>query len=413
MDDIIDQLRKELRYISVKSLEFYKFTAGPPTGSPVEVQILGKYFDELKELAELLKEELAKMPGVFDIRDNFTPGKKEMKIIVDEDKASLLGLDIHQIAFAVRNAFEGRVATVFREADEEIDVIVKFREDARQSLSDIENMKIVNRAGQLIPFREVASIKIEQGYSTIHRYERDRSITISADVDEKVNSAVVINQELQRIFPDISRSYAGYKLHLGGQFEEFKTAFSSLFQLFAIGVLLIYLILATQFRSFFQPFIIMFTIPFAFIGAMIGLFIIQSHFSITTLFAIVALAGVAVNDAIVLISFVNNSRAKGDSRWKSLILAGRTRLRPVILTSITTIFGLLPMAIGISGKSEVWAPMASTIIWGLAFATVMTLFAIPSLYAIMDDIKKKILREKFMTPEGKLVRPRREKEELD
>ena len=252
MDDIIAQLRKELRYISAKSLEFYKFTAGPPTGSPVEVQILGKYLDELKELAERLKEELAKMPGVFDIRDNFTPGKKEMKIIVDEDKASLLGLDIHQIAFAVRNAFEGSVATVFREADEEIDVIVKFREEARQGISDIENMKIVNRAGQLIPFREVASIKIEQGYSTIHRYERDRSITISADVDEKVNSAVEINQELQRIFPNISRAYAGYKLHLGGQFEEFKTAFSSLFQLFAVGVLLIYLILATQFRSFFN-----------------------------------------------------------------------------------------------------------------------------------------------------------------
>lgn len=413
MDDIIAQLRKELAHISVKSIEYYKFTGGPPTGSPVEVQILGKYLDELKELAERLKVELAKMPGVFDIRDNFSPGKKEMKIIVDEDKASLLDLDIHQIAFAVRNAFEGTVATVFREADEEIDVIVKFQKESRQSLADIENMKIVNRAGQLIPFREVASIKVESGYSKIYRYERDRSITISADVDEEVNSVVNVNQELQQIFPEISRDYAGYRLHLGGQFEEFKTAFSSLLQLFAIGILIIYLILATQFKSFFQPFIIMFTIPFAFIGAMIGLFIIQSHFNITTLFAIVALAGVAVNDAIVLISFINNSRARGVSRWESLILAGKTRLRPVLLTSITTIFGLLPMAIGISGKSEVWAPMASTIVWGLAFATVMTLFAIPSLYAIMDDIKRLILRGRFMTADGKLIQPHKYEKELE
>jgi multidrug efflux pump subunit AcrB len=412
MDEIIDQFRDELKYISLKSLEFYQFTAGPPTGSPVEVQILGKYLDELKILADRLKNELAKMPGVFDIRDNFNPGKKEIKIIVDEDKASLFELDIHQIAFAVRNAFEGAVSTVFRDADEEIDVIVKFKEEARQGLSDIENMKIVNRTGQLIPFREVASIKIERGYSNIHRYERDRSITVSADVDEKVNSVVAINQEIQQLFPEISKDFAGYKLHLGGQFEEFKTAFSSIFQLFAVGILLIYLILATQFRSFFQPFIIMFTIPFAFIGAMIGLFIIQSHFSVTTLFAIVALAGVAVNDAIVMISFINNSRERGDSRWKSLILSGRTRLRPVLLTSITTIFGLLPMAIGISGKSDVWAPMASTIVWGLAFATVMTLFAIPSLYAIMDDMKRIILRNRFMTPDGKLVKKVRQDEEL-
>jgi len=176
-------------------------------------------------------------------------------------------------------------------------------------------------------------------------------------------------------------------MYFGGEFEEFQEAFSGIFRLFLIGIGLIYVILGTQFRSFIQPVIIMTAIPFAFIGAMLGLFFSGNPFSITTLFGFVALAGLVVNNSIVMVSFINDARRNGMSQRDSIIQAGTIRLRPIIMTSLTTIFGLLPMALGLGGKSEVWAPLANTIVWGLTVSTFLTLLIIPAVYElIVDDI---------------------------
>lgn len=390
-DEIIAELRGKIKSISgISKLELSKVSHGPPTGKAVEVKVKGKYLDELQEVAELVKAELRGMEGVTDVNDDFELGKKEIRIHVDKDKAALLGLDVFQIAGTVRTAFEGTKATVFREGDEEVDVVLKFRGDEREKLSDIERMRIASRSGAMIPFGSVAKVSIERGYSEIKRFEGDRAITVSADIDEEVTSMAEVNRELVERFKDVEERYPGYRLDFRGEMLEFKEAFSSLGRLFVVGILLMYMILGTQFKSWVQPLIIMFTLPFAFIGAMIGLLIGRDPFSITTLFGIVALAGVVVNDSIVLIDFINKARARGVAKWKAIISGGRLRLRPILLTTVTTIFGLLPMALGLGGKSETWAPLANTIAWGLAAATFLTLFVIPCLYAIVDDVGRKL-----------------------
>ena len=394
--EIIDELRGKVKSITgISRLELSELAGGPPTGKPVEVKVKGKYLDELQEVAELVKAELGMMEGVTDINDDFSMGKKEIRIHVDEDKAALLGLDVFQIAGTVRAAFEGSKATVFRDGDEEVDVVVKFRGDEREKLSDIERMRIPSLTGGMVPFRNVAKVSVQRGYSEIARFQGDRAISVSADIDKSVTSMVEVNRALAERFRDIQQRYPGYRLDFRGEFEEFKEAFSSLGRLFVIGIILIYLILGTQFKSWAQPLVIMFTVPFAFIGAMIGLLINRDPFSIVTLFGIVALAGVVVNDSIVLVDFINKARTRGMPKWRAIITGGRLRLRPILLTSITTIFGLLPMATGLGGKSATWAPLANTIVWGLAASTFLTLFVIPSLYTIVDDIARKFHMGRF------------------
>jgi multidrug efflux pump subunit AcrB len=248
--------------------------------------------------------------------------------------------------------------------------------------------------GALIPLREVAHMELTRGYSTIHRFEVERAITVSAEVDKSINKPVAVNRILEKEFKDITQSYPGYHLDFRGQFMEFNEAFASLGRLLVLGVFIIYMLLGTQFKSFIQPLIILFAIPFAFIGSMIGLIVIGYPFGILTLYGMVALAGIVVNDSIVLIDFINVRRRAGVGKWRAIIEGARLRLRPIVLTTITTVFGLLPMAIGLGGQSETWMPLANTIVWGLSMSTVLTLFITPALYAIIDDLTPKRFKEK-------------------
>jgi len=302
------------------------------------------------------------------------------------------------VAGIVRTAVYGATATVYRDGDEEVDVLVKLKGASDMAIEDFEAMKIPTPMGTRIPLREVAHLGLTRGYANIHRFEGERAITVSAEVDESINQAVAVNRILEDRFRDISQRYPGYRLDFRGQFAEFKEAFSSLGRLFILGVFIMYMLLGAQFKSFTQPLIILFTVPFSFIGAMLGLIINGSPFGIITLFGMVALAGIVVNDSIVLVDFINMRRRAGVSKWRAIIEGGRLRMRPILLTTITTIVGLLPMAIGLGGQSEMWMPLANTIVWGLAMATLLTLFIIPALYAIVDDLTPKRLRIKKDEP---------------
>ncbi|MFQ5707951.1 MAG: efflux RND transporter permease subunit [bacterium] len=404
IDEIIADLRKKINSVAgIKSLEFKIIKNGPPTGAPIEVRVRGKYLDELQQVVELVKKELRSMPGVFDVKDDFVPGKRELQILVDEEKAALVGLNVSQIATTVHYAFDGGVATVVHDGEDEIDVVVKYQESSRQNIADLENMKIVTPFGKLVTLKDVARLNIKQGYSTIKHDDLKRSITVKADVDNSKTSAFKVNQKLVRRFADISKRYPGYDLVFRGQFEEFKDAFGQLGQLFAVGLMLMYVILAGQFKSFFQPLIIFMAILFAFWGATVGLLFIGSPFNINNMYGLVALAGVAVNDALVFISFINEARNRGVRRWRSILLGGKLRLRPILLTTITTVFGLLPMAIGIGGKSDIWSPLANVMVWGLSVATVLTLFLVPCLYAILGDIKRLTMGARFIDEKGRIL----------
>jgi multidrug efflux pump subunit AcrB len=414
IDEILTDLRKQIKTIAgIKSLDFKIFEQGPPTGAPVEVKVRGNYLDELQEVVELVKNELLNMEGVFDVRDDFVPGKRELQILVDEEKAALVGLNVAQIATTIHYAFDGGVATEIRDGDKEIDVVVKFQEESRQNISDLENVKIATPFGQLVTLKDVARLNIKQGYSTIKHDDLKRAITVKANIDKSKTTAFRVNQELVRRFANISKRYPGYDLVFRGQFEEFKQAFSDLGQLFMVGLMLMYIVLAGQFKSFFQPIIIFMAIIFAFWGATMGLLFIGSPFNINNLYGLVALAGVAVNDSLVFISFINDARARGIRRWRSILQAGKFRLRPILLTTITTVFGLLPMAIGIGGKSDVWGPLANVMVWGLSVGTLLTLFLVPCLYAILGDIKRLVLGKRFMDEKGRVVTKERSALEME
>jgi multidrug efflux pump subunit AcrB len=401
INEIIKEVRKRCEGVTgVDSIDFKQFRGGPPTPRDIELKVQGKYIDTLEEIVARIEDELANTKGVFDISNDFSKGKNDVKIYINEDKAALYGLDVYQISMAIRNAYEGAVATIFREGDDEVDVVVKYQEKAVKSIEDIRNLKIATTDGDLIPFRNIATLKIEPGYDAIRRYKQERVITVTAAVDRELNSLEKVDKSLRKEIDEILSQFPGYKVRFESIFEEFQQYMIMLIQLFILGVFLIYFILGTQFKSYIQPIIILFAIPFAFLGAIVGVLLTglftatKPIFSLVVFYGIIGLAGIAVNDAIVMVTFINNARAKGVRRWKSIIQSGRLRLRAIILTSVTTMFGVFPMVIGLGGKSEIWAPMASTIFFGLACATLLTLFIIPCLYSIIiDDISGWIRRQ--------------------
>jgi multidrug efflux pump subunit AcrB len=373
----------------ITSLEFELPSSGPPASKPVSVRVTGKYFEELRAAADELKATLAETEGVHDISDDFPAGKQEIRIVIDEERAALRGLSAQEIAVEVRTAISGFAATTYRDGDEDIDVVVRLPKSASNSVEDLLALRLSTLSGSTVPLADVAEFSLHSAVTEIHRRNLSRTLIVSADIDKERTTVDRVMRSVTSQFSHIARRYEEVQFEVGGEFEEFTEAFQDIAKLFAIGVILIYLILGTQFRSYIQPLVILATVPFAFIGAMVGLLVAGDRFSIVTLFGVVALAGIVVNDSIVLISFMNRARRAGVDRWKSVVEAGMTRLRPIILTSVTTIGGLFPTAVGFGGSSAVWRPLANTIAWGLLFSTVLTLLIIPCLLSIVDDIRVK------------------------
>ena len=392
-DEIITELRSKTTAISgIEQLNFITQEGGPPQGADVEVKVKGARFEQLTKLADVLKETLLQMDGVYDIRDDFRIGKSEVRIYLKPEKAHQYGLTTLQIAQTVRTAIEGAKATTYREADEAIDVVVKYEENTLKNLTELNNLLIATPTGAIVPLKDVADIAEEKGYADIRRFDGERAITVYASVDTKKTTAVKVNQVLISAFADVETLYPGYQLDFRGVFDEIRDSFAELWKLFIVGLLLIYMVLGAQFKSFIQPIVIMFAVPFGMIGAMVGLLLANATLSMVAMFGIVALAGIVVNDSIVLIDFINKRREKGHNRWYAILKGGSVRLRPIVLTTVTTVFGLIPMALGLGGKSPIWMPMANTIIFGLTFATTMTLFVMPALYAITTDVRAFFLK---------------------
>jgi len=392
-DDLITEMRENCSDISgAISQQFLKIAGGPPVGKPISIKAQGKELDIVKLAAVVLQDSIKKISGTFDIADNFPPGKKEIRIIIDEDKAAMYGFSIQNIAMYVRYAFDGVTATEYRDADDEIDLIVKYNKQYRSSIDDVLNLKISNTLGNTVSLRDLVSFEFVTGPTEIRRIDQKRTIFITGNINEDEIKLNEVSEKIGKFFPAIESQFSDVTFSFGGQYDEFTSAFDNILSLFVLSLILIFLILGTQFNSYSQPLIILTTVPFAIIGSVLGLLISGNPFSIVSMFGFVALAGVVVNDAIILITFINNRRQNENlspyKHWKSIIEAGRLRLRPIILTSFTTISGLVPLAFGIGGQSEMWAPLANVILFGLMVATVLTLYIIPSFVAIIDDLKK-------------------------
>ncbi|MCK5075683.1 MAG: efflux RND transporter permease subunit, partial [Calditrichia bacterium] len=364
---LMEMMREKVKNISGPvSVEIEKIAGGPPVGKDISVKVQGKYLDNIKAASLALQDSIKTLTGVHGITDDFPSGKKEIKIITDEEKAALYGFNVQMVAMYVRSAFDGVKATEYRDADEEIDVIVKYDMANRKSLDDVLNLRVNNATGQTVALRDIVKFEIKPGPTEIKRFDQKRTIMVTGNIDKAKVTMDKVNIKLAKLFPEIEEKFPGVTLKIGGQFEEFMNTFEDIGYLFILSLIIIFLILGTQFNSYMQPIIILTTVPFSMIGAMLGLLISGNPFSIISMFGFVALAGIVVNDAIVMIDFMNNRR-KSDNmssmqHWKSIIDAGQLRLRPVILTSLTTIAGLIPMAFGIGGQSGMWAPLANVIL---------------------------------------------------
>ncbi len=393
-EEIMRFIRKKI--LTLKTPHFFKLDkemAGPPVGKAVAVRIMGDDFNVLRTISRKVIEELNNIKGVKDIEDDFRPGKIEIKIIVDEDKAALYNLNVETIAQAVMYAYKGGIATELREDNDETDIVVKFNENFRNNLSAVLDIKIPDNEANMIPLKNMASIELSRGYGKIRRYDEKRVITVTANIESGLNTSRNVNREIKNRMTGYMEKFTGYILKYGGEYEDTQKSMQSLIRSFILAIFLIYMIIAGTFKSFIQPFMLMFTIPFSVVGVFVGLVVTRTPIGMMSFLGIIALAGIVVNDSIVLIDFINRHMTEAGNRIDAIIDASRKRLRPILLTSITTILGLMPLALGIFGKERMLTPMAISIVWGLTFSSIFTLLLIPCLYAIIDDIKNRLWKK--------------------
>jgi multidrug efflux pump subunit AcrB len=393
-ETIINELRKKTGDIpGALSITYEEEAKGPPTGSAVSMEIRGEDFSVLTKLAGDIENKLRSIKGVTDIDDDYDTGKEEIRFYFDDFKMGTLGLDVSSVTAEIRNAFSGGDAGSIRRGDEKLDIIVKYQEGL-DTIDHLRNLSVPNAGGDRIPIKSVADIAFDKGLLKINHTDRDRTITVSANVVAGQATSGAVNQELIKTFGTRSAEYAGYSFTYGGEFQDTQESVSSLEVLLLIAILIVYLIMALLFQSYLQPLIVMTALPFSFIGVIYGLFIMDLNLSITALIGVVALVGLVVNDSIVLVDFINRSRDQGMGVRESVLESGKVRLRPIILTTVTTIGGLLSMALGIGGSEPMLTPMASVVVWGLMFSTTLTLLIVPCLYMVVEDIRKKFAREK-------------------
>lgn len=369
---------------------------GPPIGKPVAIRIQSESYDEAKQIAEEMKGELVTMPGVFNIEDNVPIGPRELRVALNEHRASVHGLTFDEVGFALLAANDGAVPSTFKDpnSDEDVDIRVLLKDDQRRSIADLLDISIRTPAGYLVKLGDVADIEIARGYEQLYHYDAERAVVVYADVDNEQATSISVNEEMRAKFRDIPQRYPGVNLVFGGEFQETDETFEQMGRAFVLALMAIYGILAAQFRSYGQPLIVMSVIAFSFIGVVLGIYILDYALSMYVLYAMVGLAGIVVNDSLVLIDFVNKERERGTEPARAVAIASARRFRPILLTSVTTVVGLLPMALGLTGKSVVYGPFAAAIVFGLGMASALTLFVVPTLYLALEDAGAALTRRR-------------------
>ncbi len=355
-------------------------------GNPIEVHLSMEDHDQLLDAADDLKQQLEGYPGVFDVSDSFLPGKKEMQLQL-KPAAEPLGLTLNDLARQVRHAFYGAEALRLQRDQDEVKVLVRYPESERKSLGYAEEMRIRTPDGAEVPFSQVARVKMEQGYASIQRAQRLRVVKVTADVDEKTANANEIRMMLNNgVLEDLKYKYPSLRYTMEGEGKEQQESLSDVMRSFVIALFCIYALLAVPFKSFTQPLIVMSAIPFGIGGAIIGHIIMGLNISLLSLFGMVGLAGVVVNDSLVLIDAANRFRSEGATALDAVLRAGGLRFRAVLLTSLTTFAGLTPMILERSLQAQFLIPMAVSLGFGVLLATGVTLVLIPCGYMVLEDV---------------------------
>ncbi|WP_028583615.1 efflux RND transporter permease subunit [Desulfogranum mediterraneum] len=391
-NDLLVAWEEEIGTIpGVKSLTFEGLSAGPG-GAEIEVWLQGYDLARINAAAAELQQQLGTFAGVFQIRSDFSPGKNELRLRL-KPHARALGLTVDDLARQVKSSFFGEEAFRLQRGRDDIRVKVRYSRDERTSFAGFEQMRIRTPGGGEVPLLSVAEVEAAAGYSTIIRTDGLRRVAVTAEVDANQANANEIFAELNRtFFPELMARYPGVKLSLQGAKKNERESFGSLKVTFPLAIVGIFVIVATIFRSYIQPIVILFTIPFGIIGAVFGHLLLGYDLSMMSIFGMVALTGVVVNDAIVLIERINENLAQGMDFFEAVKQGGRRRFRAIFLTTLSTVGGLAPLIMETDMQAKFLIPMAVSLAFGVAFATVLTLALIPSLLAIVNDIRRGLVR---------------------
>ncbi len=389
-EEILSTWRRKL--LDMPDVEIFNVAVtrdGPPAGSPIEVQVRGPDPDEIARLARQVRDYAETIPGVTDVVDDMLTGKRELVVRVDSERAAMYGLNPALVGMSVRRSFAGGIASKIQRDDDSINVVVKFPEDRRQSIDELLNLEIPSPVtGKLIPFGAIAKIEKGVGPGRLQRVNYKRTVTVSGDIDQRATTSVKVNGQLRMFTSRLAAENPGYEFVYEGESKTSDELMDFVKMAAILSLLGIYIILATIFQSFLQPLIVLMAVPFGAVGVIVGLRFHNLPISMMAMMGIVALLGIVVNDAIVLVDFVNNARKEGLSLRDAVVQGAKLRLRPVILTTVTTIAGLLPMGLGMFGSEEFLQPMALSIVWGLAFSTILTLLLVPCIYLLIDALRR-------------------------
>ncbi len=360
-------------------------------GEDVNVQLMGSDVDLLRDAAGAVRDRLAGLAGVYEITDSFRDGKQEMRLGI-KPSAETLGLTLQDLGRQVRQAFYGEEAQRIQRGRDDVRVLVRYPEAQRRSLGDLDNMRIRTPDGAEVPFRDVAVVETGRGFSSIRRVDRNRAVSVTAAIDPTLTSSGAVTEELEQvILPEVLAGFQGVTFSFEGAQAQQADSIEGLGRGFGIAVLLIFALLAVPLRSYIQPLIVMAAIPFGLVGAIWGHIVMGLNVTMISMFGLVALTGVVVNDSLVMVDFINRKREKQSSLLSAVREAGVARFRPIMLTSLTTFAGLAPLMFNQSFHAAFLVPMAVSLAFGVLFATFITLVLVPTAYLVLDDLRSMVL----------------------
>nr|WP_028563062.1 efflux RND transporter permease subunit [Paenibacillus pinihumi] len=388
--DLVSSLSQQAGQIPGAEISVSAMETGFSAGSPIQIQVNGQDQDVLTEISEQIVWLISDIEGIHDAKSSSQEGNEELNIIVDRSMAAQYGLSYQQVTSEIQLAMNGQLATQLREEGDEFDVRVVLPEDERADLAALSQLRLQTPGGQYIPLSAVAEFKQIQGPVLIQRENQQRQMNVTSDI---------IGRDLGGVAADVERTLKGmnfpdgYSYSMGGDAEEMMKSFIDLAIAIVFSIFLVYVVMAVQFESLLNPFIIMFSVPTSLVGVMIGLFITGTALSLPALIGLILLVGVVVNNGIVLVDYINILRKKGMERYEAIMEGAPSRVRPILMMTLTTVLGMTPLALGIGEGSGMQAPLAIVVIFGLLFSTVFTLIFVPVVYTIFDDFSNWLRRK--------------------
>ena len=386
--DILENIRQKLPQLDNVKFEALDISQVMTIGTqaPIDIKVFGKDLNLLKETADDIVEHIRDVEGLRDVSHSMVESRQEYHIKIEREKAYRMGLMVSQVAAIVRTAAQGAVATRYKEGNEEVDIRIRYKKKFRDSLETLQNIPIMTPYKQMVRLFQVASITQGAGPIQITRENQERKISIFGNIQGRDLGRIIgdIKKRISRIENNLP---SGYFVEYGGQYKEMRETFLIMAAAFALATLLVFMVMASQFESFLHPIVIMFTIPLSLIGVITALLATRKPISLPVMIGFVILAGIAVNNGIVMVDYINQLKRKGVEKKEAILQACSVRLRPVLITALTTIFGMAPMALSTSAGAEIRSSMAVTVVGGLTATTFLTLFVIPIIYSLFDRVK--------------------------